>query len=60
MRVHARAAAATPELARTSAHYVSQDLADAPTDVLQIPQTLRDEQTERARAVVETVTAVHR
>ncbi|WP_234336414.1 hypothetical protein [Streptomyces sp. NRRL S-920] len=56
---HAPAAAA-PGIARTIAHFVSQVFADAPKDVLQALQALRDEQVERARAVVENVVALHR
>jgi hypothetical protein len=56
---HAPAAAA-PEIARTIAHFVGQVLADAPTDVVQALQALRDEQGERVRTVVETVVALHR
>lgn len=56
---HAPAAAA-PGIARTIAHFVGQVLADAPTDVVRALQALRDEQVERARAVVETVVALHR
>ncbi|MGW7523806.1 hypothetical protein [Streptomyces sp. NPDC054783] len=35
--------------ARTIAHFVSQDLPDAPTDVIQTLQALRGEHVERAR-----------
>ncbi|MEV8529227.1 hypothetical protein AB0451_34650 [Streptomyces sp. NPDC052000] len=56
---HAPAAAA-PGIARTIAHFVGQVLADAPTDVVRALQALRDEQVERARAVVENVVALHR
>lgn len=54
------AAAAAAGIARTIAHFVGQVLADAPTDVLRALRALRDEQVERARAVVETVVALHR
>ncbi|MGW1811784.1 hypothetical protein [Streptomyces sp. NPDC002078] len=64
MAIHAWAthapAAATPGIARTIAHFVGQVLADAPKDVAQALQVLRDEQVERARAVVDTVVALHR
>lgn len=56
---HAPAAAA-PGIARTIAHFVGQVLADAPTDIIRALQALRDEQVEQARAVVETVVALHR
>ncbi|POG43249.1 hypothetical protein BV881_32935 [Streptomyces sp. ZL-24] len=52
--------AAAPGIARTIAHFVSQVFADAPKDVVQALQALRDEQVERARAVVENVVALHR
>ncbi|MHB9856766.1 hypothetical protein [Streptomyces sp. YIM S03343] len=42
------------------AHFVGQVLADAPKDVVQNLQALRDEQLERTRAVVDTVVALHR
>ncbi|MGX4695236.1 hypothetical protein [Streptomyces sp. JNUCC 63] len=57
--MHAPAAAA-PGIARTIAHFVGQVLADAPTDVVRALQVLRDEQVERARAVVGSVVALHR
>ncbi|MFI0915565.1 hypothetical protein [Streptomyces abikoensis] len=53
-------AAAAPCIARTIAHFVGQVLADAPADVLRALRALRDEQVERAHAVVETVVALHR
>ncbi|MCL7496080.1 hypothetical protein M8I34_32450 [Streptomyces sp. MCA2] len=56
---HAPAAAA-PGIARTIAHFVGQVLADAPTDVVQALQALRDEQVERARTVAASVVALHR
>ncbi|MFG2097181.1 hypothetical protein [Streptomyces sp. NPDC048612] len=56
---HAPAAAA-PGIAMTIAHFVGQILADAPTDVLQALQALRDEEVERARAVAASVVALHR
>lgn len=42
------------------AHFVGQVGADAPKDVVQALQVLRDEQVERARAVVDTVVALLR
>ncbi|MFF5315540.1 hypothetical protein [Streptomyces massasporeus] len=56
---HAPAAAA-PGIARTIAHFVAQVLADAPVSVVPALRALRDEQMERARAVVENVVALHR
>ncbi|MFJ6650470.1 hypothetical protein ACIQPS_32970 [Streptomyces sp. NPDC091290] len=52
--------AATPGIARTTTHYVGQILADAPTDVIRTLQELRDEQVERARAMVPAVVALPR
>ncbi|WP_109005394.1 hypothetical protein [Streptomyces rishiriensis] len=56
---HAPAAAA-PGIARTIAHFVGQVLSDAPVSVVPSLRALRDEQVERARAVVENVVALHR
>lgn len=56
---HAPAAAA-PGITRTTAHFVSQVLADIPTDVVQALQALRGEQVAQAHAVVENVVALHR
>jgi hypothetical protein len=57
--MHAPATAA-PGIARTLAHFVGQVLTDAPKDVVQALQVLRDEHLERARAVVDSVVALHR
>lgn len=56
---HAPAAAA-PGIARTITHFVGRVLAEAPTDVVQALQALRNEQVERARAVAASVVALHR
>ncbi|MGW2492608.1 hypothetical protein ACWCV9_36150 [Streptomyces sp. NPDC001606] len=53
-------ATAVPGIARIIAHFVGQVLADAPKDVVQALQALCDELVERARAVVDTVVALHR
>ncbi|WP_371640762.1 hypothetical protein [Streptomyces virginiae] len=57
--MHAPAAAA-PCIARTIARFVGQVLADTPANILRTLRVLRDEQVKRARAVVETVVALHR
>lgn len=56
---HAPAAAA-PGIARTMARFVGQVLARASKDVVWALQALRDEQVERARAVTDSVVALHR
>ncbi|MGW7317390.1 hypothetical protein [Streptomyces sp. NPDC054865] len=56
----ARAEAAAPGIALTITHFVGQVLADTPTDVLQALKALRHEHVERARAMMDTVVALHR